>query len=329
MLLVRRPTGWPQPSDFQLRVRSVERQPQEVLVRNLFISVDPYMRGRMNDRPSYVPPFQLDEPMTGAAVGRVVSGGGDLQRGDHVLHHLGWRDWASGPPAAFQRFDPAPGIALSAYLGALGMPGLTAYVGLLRVAALKPGETVFVSAAAGAVGGMVGQLARLHGAARVIGSAGSDRKVQHLLDRRGFDAAFNYHCDDLVEQLRLASAGQPIDVYFDNVGGAQLEAAISLLNQHGRVAMCGAISQYNATGPEVGIRNLPLAIGRRLRLEGFLVGDHSDLAPAFRNEVEPQVAAGAIPVDETVVDGLEASPQAFIGMLRGDGVGKMVVRIPE
>jgi hypothetical protein len=324
--LAARPAGAPRESDFSLaEVEVPDPADGEVLVRNLVMSVDPYMRGRMNDAQSYVPPFQLGEPLDGGAVGEVVASTvADLAPGDLVLHGLGWRDFAVGPAKGFRKVDAAQ-ASPSAYLGVLGMPGLTAYAGLFDVAGMKEGETVFVSGAAGAVGSLVGQLAKLRGG-RVIGSAGSPEKVAWLTGELGFDAAFDYHDGPVREQLR-AAAPDGIDVYFDNVGGEHLEAAISAFRVHGRAAICGMISQYNATEPAPGPRNLGMLIGKRLTLRGFLVRDHSHLMPEFLREVAPAVADGRIKVRETVVDGLENAPRAFIGLLRGENTGKMVVRV--
>lgn len=248
--LVRRPQGWPVAEDFALREVpvSAEPAPGRILVRNLHMSVDPYMRGRMNDTKSYIPPFQLDEPMQGGAVGEVVASAAEgFSVGDHVLHHLGWREYADLDAKYATKVD-ASLAPLSAYLGVLGMPGLTAYAGLFEVASFKEGDAVFVSGAAGAVGSLVGQFAKIKGASRVIGSAGSDEKVTLLTQKYGFDAAFNYKNGPVGEQLR-AAAPEGIDVYFDNVGGDHLEAAISSLNVHGRATLCGAIAGYNDTEP--------------------------------------------------------------------------------
>ena len=329
--LRRRPHGIPAPDCFEVIVRQHEPREGQVVVRNLYCSVDPYMRGRMNDGPSYVPPFALDQVMDGGAVGEVewAEPSSPLSRGDLVLHNLGWREYATADPRAFTPLVRTSGVSPSAYLGALGMPGLTAYVGLLDIANMKSGESVFVSGAAGAVGGMAGQLAKLHGAGRLIGSAGSDQKVDHLLRHLGFDEAFNYHSGDVSDLLAKASHGEGVDVYFDNVGGEHLEAAISALRAHGRVAMCGAISQYNLISPSPGPRNLALVVGKRLRLQGFLVGDHLDRRGDFLQEVAPMVADSRLRVDETVVDGIENMPRAFIEMLKGANIGKMVVRVAE
>ncbi len=325
--LAARPQGWPTPADFAL-VEAPVRQPGpgEILVRNEYLSVDPYMRGRMNDVKSYVPPFQLGRVMDGGAVGRVVASQAEgIEVGDAVLHGAGWREYATVDAKHAVKVD-AQAAPLSYYLGVLGMPGLTAYAGLLDVADFKPGDSVFVSGAAGAVGSLVGQIAKLKGASRVIGSAGSAEKVARLTGEYGFDAAFNYKDGPVREQLEKA-APEGIDVYFDNVGGEHLEAAISVLNAHGRVTLCGAIAQYNDTSAPAGPRNLALAIGKRLRLQGMLVGDHAALQPQFTAEVAGWLRDGGLTYDETVVDGVENAVEAFIGLLRGGNTGKMVVRL--
>ncbi|MFF5566510.1 NADP-dependent oxidoreductase [Streptomyces sp. NPDC012623] len=325
--LVARPHGWPKPSDVALReVPVAEPGEGRILVRNLYFSVDPYMRGRMNDVKSYVPPFELDQPMAGGAVGEVIASRAEgFAVGDHVLHGLGWREYAEFPAEQGTKVD-ASLAPLSAYLGVLGMTGLTAYAGLFETASFKEGDAVFVSGAAGAVGSQVGQFARLKGASRVIGSAGSDEKVKLLVEEYGFDAAFNYKSGPVGEQLKEA-APDGIDVYFDNVGGDHLEAAIATLNTHGRVTMCGAIAQYNNTAPTAGPRNLALVIGKRLRLQGMLVGDHFGLKQQFVEEVGGWLASGELKYDETIVDGMENGFDAFLGVLRGENTGKMVVSI--
>ncbi len=326
--LASRPTGEPTPDNFDLvEVSLPDPEPGQVLVRNRYMSVDPYMRPRMNDVPSYVPPFQIGKALDGGAVGEVIaSGSPEIQVGDLVLHALGWRDLALVQSKYARVVDasvvPTPAI----YLGALGMPGLTAYVGLLDIAAFRPGDTVFVSGAAGAVGGMAGQIAKLRGAARVIGSAGSPEKVRYLTDRLGFDAAFNYRDAPVRKQLRQA-APDGIDVYFDNVGVDHLEAAIGSLRVGGRVALCGSVASYNASEPVPGPANLSLAIGKRLTLRGFIVSDHFDRLPALIDEAGAWLREGRLVSDETIVDGLENAPQAFIGLLRGHNTGKMVVRL--
>ena len=250
--LAARPVGAPKPSDFHLaEVELPALQDGQVRVENLYLTVDPYMRGRMNDVKSYTPPFALGETMTGGALGRVTESRAEgVAVGAHLLHDQGWRTHANVTAARARVVPELPGVALSAYLGVLGMPGLTAYAGLLRVAEFKAGDTVFVSGAAGAVGSAVGQIARLRGAARVVGSAGSAAKVAHLKDVLGFDAAFNYKDGPVAKQLREA-APDGIDVYFDNVGGEHLEAAIGSLKPGGHAAICGMISQprRHATWP--------------------------------------------------------------------------------
>ncbi|MBT2478296.1 NADP-dependent oxidoreductase [Streptomyces sp. ISL-94] len=324
--LVRRPQGWPVAEDFALREVpvSAEPAPGRILVRNLHMSVDPYMRGRMNDVKSYIPPFQLDQPMDGGAVGEVVASAAEgFEVGDHVLHGLGWREYAEFDAKHGTKVD-ASLAPLSAYLGVLGMPGLTAYAGLFEVASFKEGDSVFVSGAAGAVGSLVGQFAKIKGASRVIGSAGSDEKVTLLTEKYGFDAAFNYKNGPVGEQLR-ASAPEGVDVYFDNVGGDHLEAAISSMNVNGRATLCGAIAQYNDTEAAPGPRNLVQVIGKRLRLQGILVNDHAGLQQQFVQDVAGWLRSGELRYDETVVEGVENAASAFLGLMRGENTGKMIV----
>jgi NADPH-dependent curcumin reductase CurA len=324
--LAARPHGEPRDTDFRLaEVEVPDPGEGEVLVRNRWMSVDPYMRGRMNDVKSYVPPFQIDAPLDGGAVGEVIDSEDEsVAVGDMVLHGLGWRDYAVVPAGAVRRIDTTVAPE-SAYLGVLGMTGLTAYAGLVEVAALREDDVVFVSGAAGAVGGIAGQIAKLRGH-EVIGSAGSPEKVACVTGELGFDAAFDYH-DGPVAELLGRAAPDGIDVYFDNVGGEHLEAAIGALRMHGRVALCGAISQYNATSPPTGPRNVGLAIGKRLSLRGFIVRDHGHLMDDFVREVGTWLSEGRIHQRETVVEGLENAPAAFIGLLRGDNTGKMLVKL--
>ncbi|MFJ4668835.1 NADP-dependent oxidoreductase [Kitasatospora purpeofusca] len=326
--LAARPEGWPVPTDFALVEAPVRTPgPGEILVRNTDLSVDPYMRGRMNDTKSYIPPFRIGAAMDGGAVGYVVASEAEgFAPGDAVLHGLGWREYATLPAAHAVKVPEIEGVPLSAYLGVLGMPGLTAYAGLLAVGALKEGDRVFVSGAAGAVGSIVGQIAKLKGASLVVGSAGSAEKVDRLTGEFGFDAAFNYKDGPVGEQLAKV-APEGIDLYFDNVGGEHLEAAISALGVHGRAVLCGAIAHYNDTAAAPGPRNLMQVIGKRLRLEGILVGDHDALRPRFVAEVGGWLQEGKLRSEETVVDGFENAAQAFLDMLRGANTGKMVVRL--
>ncbi|MEU0526478.1 NADP-dependent oxidoreductase [Streptomyces niveus] len=326
--LAARPHGWPKAGDVALREAPVT-EPGEgrILVRNKHFSVDPYMRGRMNDVKSYTPPFKLDHPMDGGAVGEVVASNADgFAVGDHVLHGLGWREYAQVPARFAVKVD-ASLAPLSAYLGVLGMPGLTAYAGLFEVASFKEGDAVFVSGAAGAVGSQVGQLARIKGASRVIGSAGSDDKVKLLVEEYGFDAAFNYKSGGSVKEQLKEAAPDGIDVYFDNVGGEHLEAAISSFNLHGRATICGMISLYNSTEAAPAPRNLAQVIGKRLRLQGMLVGDHQALQPQFVKDVAGWLASGELKYRETSVEGIENGFDAFLGLLRGENTGKMIVTL--
>ncbi|MGN6752300.1 MAG: NADP-dependent oxidoreductase [Intrasporangium sp.] len=327
VVLRSRPVGWPEPSDFELVERELPPlEDGQLLVRNVVMSVDPYMRGRMSDAKSYAAPYALDEPMLGGAVGVIEqSRGAGFEPGQHVLHGLGWRDLAVVDARSARIVDTTAAPA-SAYLGVLGMTGLTAYAGLTRIANLTDGDIVFVSGAAGAVGGVAGQVARALGASRVIGSAGSDEKVAYVRDELGFDAAFNYH-DGKVSRLLREAAPDGIDVYFDNVGGEHLEAAIGSLRLHGRIAICGAISAYNATEPASGPKNLARLIQTRGRIQGFLVGDHQDLAGEYWRRAAGWLADGSLTSRETFVDGLDHAVDAFLGLLHGENIGKMLVRV--
>jgi NADPH-dependent curcumin reductase CurA len=325
--LASRPHGSPTADNFAL-VQTEVRPPDdgEVLVRNSFMSVDPYMRGRMIDRKSYLPPFRTGAVMDGGAVGEVIqSRSPELNEGDTVTHVKGWREYATGSASEFRLVDTTIAPA-SEYLGALGTTGFSAWVGLIDIGQMKEGDIVFVSGAAGGVGSMAGQIAKLRGASRVIGSAGSDEKVDYLREEIGFDAAFNYRSGPVRDQLREA-APEGIDVYFDNVGGDHLEAAIGALRTYGRAILCGAVSQYNATEPAPGPRNIGLAMPRRLTLRGFIILDHMHRFGDFIAEVGPWIASGKIHTRETLVDGIENAPQAFLGLLRGDNTGKMLVRL--
>ena len=325
--LAARPEGAPGPEHFRLVERELpDPGPGQLLVRNEVLSVDPYMRGRMNDVKSYVPPFQLDAPLDGGAVGTVVASGEEsVPVGASVLHGAGWRDYALLDAKRATVVDTALAPA-SSYLNALGMIGLTAWGGLLIAAEMKAGDTVFVSGAAGAVGSLAGQIAKLKGAARVVGSAGGPEKARALVERFGYDEAIDYRAGDLRGQLAKA-APEGIDVYFDNVGGEHLEAALGAARMHGRIALCGAIAQYNATEPTPGPRNLALAIGKRLTLRGFIVGDYASRQAEFIAEMAPWLAEGKVVAGETVVQGLERTPEAFISLFSGANTGKMVVNL--
>ncbi|MEP7369693.1 MAG: NADP-dependent oxidoreductase [Dermatophilaceae bacterium] len=332
--LTRRPHGVPVDEDFALvKVELAAPGADEILVNNTFLSVDPYMRGRMNDAKSYVPAFQLDQPMDGDAVGvveqvgeaAVDSNGSMIQVGDTVIHRMGWRTTSLVPAKGARVLDTSLAPA-QAYLGVLGMPGLTAYAGLLRIGQFVEGERVFVSSAAGAVGSLVGQLARLKGASQVVGSAGGPEKTAWLLDQAGFDAAIDYKATPIRKGLAEA-APEGIDVYFDNVGGDHLEAAISALRPGGRAAICGMISVYNATEAAAGPRNLPMIIGKRLTLKGFLVFDHADLRPQFEAEVGQWLADGKIAWRESFVEGIDNALNGFRDLMAGTNKGKMLIRL--
>jgi len=324
VILKTRPVGMPELSNFDIIDTDVVAPAEgEIQVQNLCMSVDPYMRGRMVDRKSYVPPFQEGEVLTGGCIGRVTtSNHPDFEAGDHVSSHYGWREAYTASVAGIEKLgdlvtDP------SVYLGALGMPGMTAYVGLLEVGALKEGETVFVSGAAGAVGSIVGQIAKLKGC-RVLGSAGSKDKVDMLQGELGFDYAFNYKDGDILSHLRKG-APEGLDVYFDNVGGDHLEAAITHMRPFGRLPLCGAISVYNDTTPSPGPNNLTMAIGLGLTLRGFIVSHFNHLAGDFRQEMEGWITSGQITYKETIYEGIEKAPDAFIGLFTGANTGKMVI----
>jgi NADPH-dependent curcumin reductase CurA len=325
--LKRRPQGMPAPDDFELaQVDVAEPGDGEVQVRNLCMSVDPYMRGRMVDRKSYVPPFQIGEALTGGAIGRIIaSKHPEYQEGEIVESHLGWREAFTAPAGQLTRLGELAAPP-SAYLGVLGMPGMTAYVGLLGAAAMKDGESVFVSGAAGAVGSIAGQIARLKGC-RVVGSAGGADKTAWL-GELGFDHAIDYRQGNLLKQLR-EGAPDGIDVYFDNVGGDHLEAALFHMRPFGRIALCGAISQYNATEPVPGPSNLVMAIGLGLTLRGFIVSHFDYMADDFRRDMTAWVTSGKIQYKETVYQGIDRAADAFIGLFTGANVGKMVVHLAD
>ena len=330
--LASRPRGWPTHENFRtVTVELPELGEGEIRVANEFVSVDPYMRGRMNEGRSYIPPFELDQTMTGGAVGRVVESRSDEHPvGAVVLHDLGWRDVAQGPGRQFRVVREIDGVPNSAHLGILGTTGLTAYVGLMHVARFTAGDTVFVSGAAGSVGSAVGQIARLEGASKVVGSAGSKEKVDTVTGRYGFDAAVNYKDGPIRTLLRGHFGdvdGEGIDVYFDNVGGDHLEAALDLMNDEGRIAMCGAISSYNSTERAPGPDNLWLMITRRLTMQGFTINKQMGHYKEFITKVGPWVASGELVFDETVVEGIDSTVDAFLALMKGANVGKMVVKV--
>ena len=310
--LVARPQGFPDENLFELAESPIpEPADGQLLVRNAYFSVDPYMRPRMNDVRSYVAPFTLGEAMTGGAVGKVAASRHPaFAEGDWVLHQLGWREWALSDGSGMSRFDPGP-ASPSLALGVLGMPGFTAYYGLFELGAPQAGETVFVSGAAGAVGSAAGQMAKIAGC-RVLGCAGSDEKVAWLHEL-GFDHAFDYRESSLREAVAQA-APDGIDIYFDNVGGEQLEAAIGALRKYGRIVACGSISRYNDVEAKAGPRNMFMVVTKRLRIQGYIISDHYDRFPEFLERAQEWVWDGRLRHRETIVDGIE-------------NIGKMLVRV--
>ena len=315
-----RPQGEPKESDFELR-ESIDAEPGdgEVLVRNVFVSVDPYMRGRMTGIRTYVAPFEVGDAIDGGAVGRVVASGYDgLAEGDWVSSQLGWRETGIAAGSSLRKLDPSFAPPSTA-LGVLGITGFTAWVGLMLIGEAREGETLYVSGAAGAVGSIAAQIAKLKGL-NVIGSAGSTEKVEWLRSL-GVDA-FNYR-----ETAAKDALAGGIDLYFDNVGGEQLEAALTALRPFGRVIACGAISRYNDERPEPGPRNLGFVVSKRLRIQGFIVTDHWDRFRDFVDEVGAWVRDGSLVHRETILDGIENVPAAFAGLFHGDNIGKMLVRV--
>ncbi|QDV71592.1 Putative NADP-dependent oxidoreductase YfmJ [Rosistilla carotiformis] len=325
--LASRPDGMPTTSNFQLKTAELSPIGEgEFLVKNHWMSVDPYMRGRMKEGKSYVPPFQIGEPLEGGCVGEVVeSRHPKFEAGTMVLGNLGWREYWKSDGAGVVMID-AQRAPAQAYLGVLGMTGMTAWVGLNKIAKLKPGSTVFVSAASGAVGSIVCQLAKAKDC-RVIGSAGSPDKIDWLREQTGVDAVINYkQTDDLAGAL-AQHAPDGVDVYFDNVGGDHLEAAIEVMNDFGCCVECGMISTYNATEPPAAPRNLFKVIAKRLRMQGFIVRDHMDAQDEFVQEMASLIEAKKVVWEETVSEGIEQAPQAFIGLFEGENLGKQLVHI--
>lgn len=328
--LAARPVGYPKESDFKLVETPMPTSENgQVLLKTIYLSVDPYMRGRMNQRRSYAPNVQIDEVMVGGVIAQIVeSKHADFQVGDIVNASIGWQEYGVAQGEGLRKIDPS--IApISTGAGILGMPGLTAYFGLLEVGKLQDGETVFVSGAAGAVGSVVGQIAKIKGC-RVVGSAGSDEKIAYIVDELGFDAAFNYKnvTDYQAKLAELYPNG--IDVYFDNVGGRITDAVFPNLRVKGRVVICGQISQYNLENPETGPRFLWHLITQRARIEGFLVSEYADRHAVALVQMAEWLKQGKLKYRETIAEGgIEKSPAAFISMLKGGNIGKQLVKIAE
>jgi len=323
--LASRPNGIPSAANFARAQIELKTLPdQQVLVRNLFMSVDPYMRGRMNERKSYVPPFEIGKVLEGGAVGEVIeSRAKELKVGDAVVSNFGWREYFIASPKDLHPVSRAV-QPLSVYLGALGMTGMTAWAGL-HLVKVEAGDVIYISGAAGAVGNVAGQLAKLRGC-KVIGSTGSMEKVKFLREECGFDIAFDYKTGPVVEQLKV-EAPDGIDVYFDNVGGEALEAALSALRVHGRIIACGGISGYNEEKPRPGPSNLFNITTKRLTMKGLIVRDWLDRQGEFEKEVGGYLQSGKLKNKETVVEGLDQAEEAFIGLFKGENIGKMVVKL--
>jgi NADPH-dependent curcumin reductase CurA len=325
------PVGMPTDNNFKLVQVDIPEPTKEgeFLVRNIWMSVDPYMRGRMRKEGggnSYIPPFRLAQPLEGACIGQVIaSKNNQFAVGEYVLGMYGWREYwlSNGLDVIKVNQKIAP---IQSFLGTFGMTGLTAYVGLLKIGELKDDDTIFVSAASGAVGSIVCQIAKTKGC-RVIGSVGSEEKVKWLVDQAGIDYAFNYkQVDDICAEL-IKVCPDKIDIYFDNVGGKHLEAALNNMKTFGRIVLCGMISQYNSNSPIPGPSNLFLAITNRLKLQGFIVRDHYDMLNEFHTAMAKWVDEGKINWKETVLEGIENAPKAFLGLFKGENFGKMLVKI--
>jgi NADPH-dependent curcumin reductase CurA len=322
-----RPEGMPEAANFEVATVDVaEPGAGEVLVRNAWMSVDPYMRGRMYDRPSYVPPFELGKPLQGGSVGRVVkSNDPNFAVGDMVESMNGWREAYVAPGSTINKLPVNAKIPPQAYLGVLGMPGMTAYSGFHRIGEPKAGETVFVSGAAGAVGSAVCQIAKIR-ECKVVASAGTDEKGAWLKSV-GVDHVVNYKTAENLLKAVAEGAPKGIDIYFDNVGGLHLEVAIELARPFARFIECGMISVYNDTKPQPGPRNMPYIVGKRIKMQGFIVFDFIDMRPQFYKEMGEWVAGGRIKWEETVLNGVENAPQAFLNLFTGANTGKMLVKL--
>ena len=327
IVLVRRPPAEPAESDFRLEEAPVpEPGTREVLVRVIYLSLDPYQRGRMRDAASYAAPVGLGEVMAGGTVGEVMrSNHPDYAVGDIVEDRLGWQEYAIGRGPALRKVDPhmAP---ISTANGILGMPGMTAYFGLLEVGRPKPGETVVVSAASGAVGQAVGQIASIMGC-RAVGIAGGPAKCAFVKDTLGFDACIDYKAEKDLDAALRSACPKGVDVYFDNVGGVISDAVLRSLNFYARVSLCGSISQYNATTPELGPRLMGSFVGKRVSMRGFIVSDFAAHYEPARRQMAEWIRGARIKYREDIVEGIAKAPRAFIGLLRGENFGKMLVKV--
>ena len=332
IVLAARPQGLPKRDDFRLEEAAVSApQDGEVLLEIQYLSLDPYMRGRMDDRKSYAKPTAIGQEMEGGTVGRVLeSRSVEYKPGDIVLSYSGWQTHAVAKAAELRKLDPREAPVTTA-LGVLGMPGFTAYSGLLTIGRPKPGETVVVAAATGPVGATVGQIAKIKGA-RAIGIAGGADKCAFLRDALGFDAAIDHRAKDLPEQLAEACP-KGIDVYFENVGGHVWDAVFPLLNDFARIPLCGLIAQYNDTPPFPGPDRFPVvmreALSKRFHIQGFIQRDFAEQRPAFYREMGQWIREGRVKYREDIVEGLENAPEAFIGLLQGKNFGKLLIRLSD
>jgi NADPH-dependent curcumin reductase CurA len=325
VLLAARPKGWVQESDFKIAETDLPAlQHGEVLVQNHFLSLDPYMRGRMDDAKSYAASVNIGAVMTGGTVGEVVeSKNPKFAKGDHVLAMFGWQQYGISDGRALQKIDDRK-LPMSVFLGCLGMPGVTAWYGLTQIGAPKAGETVVVSAASGAVGSVVGQLAKILGC-RAVGVAGGKAKCDYVVKELGLDACVDYKAGNLAADLK-AAAPQGIDVYFDNVGGEVLDTVLKQLNAFARIPLCGLIAGYNAA-EAYPLRNYRSLLVNRVLLQGFIVSEHMEFWPQALKELGELVGTGRIKYRESIAQGLEDAPKAFIGMLKGENFGKQLVKL--
>lgn len=328
IVLAARPAGFPKASDFRLEETPAPSAADgECVVQAGYLSVDPYMRGRISGRKSYAAPVPIGGVIVGRAAGKVVESRSDrFAAGDYVVGDVGWQEYAALPASTLRKVDPSA-APLSAWVGVLGMPGLTAYSGLLHVAGVKAGETVCVSAAAGAVGSAVGQIAKIKGC-RAVGIAGSAEKCRWLRETAGFDAAIDYKNEDVFRAMQTACP-DGIDVYFENVGGPVTDAVFPHLNVRSRIAVCGQISQYNAVDAPQGPRLLWHFIVKRIRAEGFLVFEFADRHDEALRDLAAWVSSGKIAYRETIAEGIENAPEAFMSMLRGGNIGKQLVKLSD
>lgn len=326
--LVNRPKGMPTDDDFSFVQKSIPTpEENEILVRTLYLSVDPYMRGRMNDEKSYIPPFTLNEALTGGVVAEVVESRSEhFQQGDIVTGNLKWGEYSIAKEQEIRTVDPTV-APISTHLGILGMPGLTAYFGLLDIGKPQAGETVVVSGAAGAVGSAVGQIAKIKGT-RVVGIAGSSEKIDYLLNELGFDAAVNYKEDTFAKDLK-ATLADGVDVYYDNVGGVVSDEVMKHLNRNSRITVCGAISSYNLTEPDIGPRVQSTLIKNSVLMQGFTVGNYSNDFKRAVADLGKWLQEGKLTYEETIVDGFEHTIDAFIGLFEGKNLGKQIVKVAE